>query len=108
MNDTKAKYDFDEEGWQKVLKRMTDKKNPDSEAAAAWVKMQEPKPKLTTNSHNFSQTKFKGSKAFAGGDDEKGQKTWENMLNKPDDYFDDVVNDVLNNPSDQRELGGDR
>lgn len=99
-----------DEGMQKVIKRMQDMKNPDVESAAAWVKSKEPKPQITTNSNNFSASKFNGSSLTGGG--EEGDKAWKTLMNDAntggDEYFTSIVNDVMNNPEAQRELGGTR
>lgn len=97
-----------DEGMQKVIKRMQEKKNPDVEAAAAWVKSQEPKAKLTTNSTNFAPGKFNGASLTGGG--EEGEKAWKTLLKDAntggDEFFSSVVNDVFNNPENSREFGG--
>lgn len=108
LDSIKKEYGFDDEGMQKVIKRMQEKKNPDVESAAAWVKNAMPKPQITTNSNNFSASKFKGSNLTGGG--EEGEKAW-NMLLKDantggDEFFSSVVNDVMNNPENSREFGG--
>ena len=99
-----------DEGMQKVIKRMQDMKNPDAESAAAWVKSKEPKAQLTTNSNNFAPNKFNGANMTGGG--EEGDKAWKTLMkdarNNTDDFFTSVVNDVMNNPQDQVELGGTR
>ena len=104
----KKEHGFDDEGMQKVIKRMQEKKNPDVEAAAAWVKNQMPKPQITTNSNNFSGSKFKGSNFVGGG--EEGEKAWNTLLKDAntggDEFFTSVVNDVFNNPENSREFGG--
>lgn len=101
-------HGFSDEGMQKVIKRMQDKKNPDVESAAAWVKSQEPKAKITTSSTNFASGKFNGSSLVGGG--EEGDKAWKTLMKDAntgsDDYFSSVVNDVLNNPENSREFGG--
>lgn len=104
----KKEHGFDDEGMQKVIKRMQDKKNPDVEAAAAYVKSQMPKPQITTNSNNFSASKFKGSSLTGGG--EEGEKAWNTLLKDAstggDEFFTNVVNDVFNHPENSKEFGG--
>lgn len=104
----KKEHGFDDEGMQKVIKRMQEKKNPDVESAAAWVKNSMPKPKITTNSNNFSASKFKGSNLTGGG--EEGEKAWNTLMKDAntggDEFFNSVVEDVLNNPENSREFGG--
>lgn len=101
-------YGFSDEGMQKVIARMQEKKNPDVEAAAAFVKSKEPKPQITTNSNNFSGSKFNGANLTGGG--EEGEKAWKTLMkdatHNTDDYFTSVVNDVMNNPENSREFGG--
>jgi len=101
-------HGFSDEGMQKVIARMQEKKNPDVEAAAAWVKSKEPKPQLSTNSNNYSPSKFNGASMTGGGED--GEKAWKTLMkdakNNTDDYFSSVVNDVINNPENSREFGG--
>lgn len=98
-----------DEGMQKVIKRMQDMKNPDVESAAAWVKSKEPKPQITTNS-NFSASKFNGASLTGGG--EEGDKAWKTLMKDAntggDEYFTSIVNDVMNFPEEQKELGGNR
>lgn len=110
LESIKKEHGFDDEGMQKVIKRMQDKKNPDVESAAAWVKNQMPKPQITTSSNNFSASKFKGASLTGGG--EEGEKAWNTLLKDAntggDEFFNSVVNDVMNNPTEQRELGGTR
>lgn len=104
----KKEHGFDDEGMQKVIKRMQEKKNPDVEAAAAWVKNSMPKPQITTNSNNFSASKFKGSNLTGGG--EEGEKAWNTLMKDAntggDEFFNSVVEDVLNRPENSREFGG--
>jgi hypothetical protein len=101
-------YGFSDEGMQKVIGRMQEKSNPDVEAAAAWVKSKEPKPQITTNSSNYSPSKFHGGNLVGGG--EEGDKAWKTLMkdatNNTDDYFSSVVNDVINHPENSREFGG--
>lgn len=104
LDSIQKKEGFTDEGMKKVIDRMREKNNPDVEAAAAWVKSKEPKPTPTTNTHNFAQSKFKGSSLTGGG--EEGEKAWDSLTKNPDDYFDSIVNDVLNNPENSREFGG--
>lgn len=94
-----------EEGMKKVIERMKEKNNLDVEAAAAWVLSKEPKPQPTKTSHNFSQSKFNGKNLSQGGDSESVEKLLSGKMSN-DDYFDHVVNDVLNSPENQIELGG--
>lgn len=100
LEEVKKKYDFDDDGLKKVVARMQEKKNPDADSAAAWVKMQEPKPKLTTSS-SFGHGKFKGNSLVDGKED-----TWKKLSQSPDDYFNDVADDVINNPENSKEFGG--
>jgi hypothetical protein len=105
LESARKEFALTDEGMKKVLDRMKEKKNLDVEAAAAWVVSKEPKAQPTKTSHNFSQSKFKGS-SLIGGEKEEAEKTWNQLVKSPEDYFDNVVNDVLNNPEEQREMGG--
>ena len=108
LDNIRKQYGFSDEGMQKVIARMQEKKNPDAEAAAAWVKSQEPKAQVTTNSNLYSPSKFNGGNLVGGG--EQGDNAWKTLLkdaqNNTDDYFTSVVNDVFNNPENSKEFGG--
>lgn len=101
----KKEYALTDEGVKKGIDRLKETKSGDVEAAFAWVVSKEPKAQPTKTSHNFSQSRFKGS-SLIGGDKEEAESTWNQLVKSPDDYFDNVVNDVLNNPEEQREMGG--
>lgn len=105
LESARKEYGLTDDGMKKVLDRMKEKKNLDVEAAAAYIVSKEPKAQPTTNSHNYSQSRFKGS-SLIGGDKAEAEETWKSLTKNPDDYFDSVVNDVMNNPMDQIELGG--
>jgi len=107
MENARKEYGLTEEGMKKVIDRMKEKKNMDVEAAAAWVVSKEPKAQPTKSSHNFSQSKFNGKDLTRGQDTESVEKLLSGKMSG-DDYFDQVVNDVLNNPEDQLEMGGKR
>lgn len=108
LDSVQKKEGLSDEGMNKVIARLMEKKSSDVEAAAAWVKSQEPKPKLTTNTHNFAAGKFDGAKWAGGG--EEGEKAWKTLMKDgatgSDDYFASVVDDVLNHPENSREFGG--
>ncbi len=105
LESARKEYGLTDDGMKKVLDRMKEKNNFDVEAAAAYIVSKEPKAQPTKTSHNFSQSRFKGS-SLIGGDN--AEETWKQLSQNPDDYFDNVVNDILNNPEEQRELGGNR
>lgn len=91
LDNIKKEYGFTDEGLQKVIARMQEKKNPDVEAAAAWVAKQEPKAKPTATSEYLPQT------MNLYGTNEKDE-TWEKLHKNPMKYFDDTVTEILNNP----------
>lgn len=79
LDSVRKEYGFDEEKMSKVMSRMKEKNNMDAEAAAAWVASKEPKPKLSTASHNFGPSSFDGKKAFAG-EGEAADKEWKMLM----------------------------
>ncbi len=103
----KKEYGVTDEGVKKVVERLKETKGTDVEAAFAWMVSKEPKAQPTKTSHNFSQSKFNGKDLTKGGDTESVEKLLNGKMSQ-DDYFDHVVNDVLNSPEDQLELGGKR
>jgi flagellar hook-associated protein FlgK len=105
INKYKKEFGVTDEGVKKVVERLKETKSADVEAAFAWMVSKEPKAQPTKTSHNFSQSKFDGKNLAKGGDTENVEKLLNGKMSQ-DDYFDNVVNDVLNNPLDQLELGG--
>jgi flagellar hook-associated protein FlgK len=105
INKYKKEFGVTDEGVKKVVERLKETKSADVEAAFAWMVSKEPKAQPTKTSHNFSQSKFDVKNLAKGGDTENVEKLLNGKMSQ-DDYFDNVVNDVLNNPLDQLELGG--
>jgi hypothetical protein len=82
-------YNFTDEGMKKVTERMKEHNNPDVEAAAAWVRSQE--PKVPTQSAYAPQTMdLYGSHS--------GDKKWEELNRNPVAFFDREVLEILNDP----------
>ncbi len=89
------KYGFDDKARDAVLQRMKEHNNPDIESAAAYVYDQLPKPPpvnaRNTDSYLPSKVDLYGSVTR----DEKFKKLHDN----PQQYFDDEVRAVLNDPA---------
>lgn len=103
----KKEYGVTDDGVKKVIDRLKETKSADVEAAFAWMVSKEPKAQPTKSSHNFSQSKFTGKDLSRGQDTESVEKLLSGKMSG-DDYFDHVVNDVLNDPEGQIELGGNK
>lgn len=88
LDQVKKDYGFTDEGMQKVIARMQDKKNPDVEAAAAYVARSEPKAKPTASSS------YTPSSLNLYGANEKDEK-WAELNKNPMGFFDKEVNKVL-------------
>ena len=86
----KRTHGFTDEGMKKVFARMSEKNNPDIEAAALWVKAKEPKSPIQ---NNFTPSHLDPYGAKTGA------KEWELLNRDPARYFDEVVAEVLNDPS---------
>lgn len=99
LDAVREKFRFTDEGMQKVIKRMTEKKNPDAESAAAWVMSQEPKSEPVKPSAMF------GGKANLFGS-AKETDEWADLNKDPMAYADQEIANIMNNPEQYREFGG--
>lgn len=99
LDRVRSVYKFTDDGMKKVISRMTEKKNPDAESAAAWVMSQEPKTAPVTPSSLF------GGKANLYG---SGSETdeWRELNKDPEAYADREMANILSHPEDYREFGG--
>ena len=91
---------FTDEGMKKVIERMKEKKNPDAEAAAAWVLAQEPKSSPVTPSSLGFSTKANLFGSNSQSDD------WKELNLNPEAYADKEIASILSNPEQYREFGG--
>lgn len=101
LNGVRTKYKFTDEGMQKVINRMQEKKNPDAEAAAAWVLSQEPKSSPTAPS-NAAGFPTKANLYGVGKQDDE----WKELNQDPVAFADKEIMNILSNPEQYRELGG--
>lgn len=92
-------YNFTDDGMKKVISRMTEKKNPDAESAAAWVLSQEPKTAPVTPSSLFG-----GKSNLFGSASETDE--WRDLNNDPQGYADKEIANILSHPEQYREYGG--
>jgi hypothetical protein len=99
LTSVKDKFKFTDEGMKKVIARMTEKKNPDAESAAAWVLSQEPKNEPVKPSSMF------GGKADLFGSAKKSDE-WAALNEDPIAYADQEIMNIMNNPENYREFGG--
>jgi len=95
LTKAREKYGFDDAKAEEVLKRMRDQNNPDLEAAAAYVYDQTPKPPPTTprTSDNYLP-----SKVDLYGSVSRDEQ-WKKLHDNPQQFFDDEVRAVLNDPA---------
>ena len=99
LDAVRSKFKFTDEGMKKVIARMTEKKNPDAESAAAWVLSQEPKNEPVKPSSMF------GGKANLFGS-AKETDEWSELNKDPMAYADQEIANIMNNPENYREFGG--
>lgn len=95
-------YGWTEEGMEKVIKRMRDQNSADVEGAAAWVARQEPKAQPTKSSPAYLPEKLN---VYGAG--EKDDQ-WAALNKSPERFFDSEVVNILNNPENYREFGGEQ
>lgn len=100
LDSVKKKGGFTEEGWQKVIKRMQEKNNPDVEAAAAYVKSLEPAPKPSASSNLLPQGK--NMWGTTGKDD-----AWAELNKNPERFAEEEITRIIEAPENYREFGGD-
>lgn len=96
-------YGWTEEGMEKVIKRMREQNSADVESAAAWVDKHNPKAKPTTN----STPAYMPEKMNLYGTGEKDER-WADLNKSPERYFDKEVTNIMNNPENYREFGGEQ
>jgi len=101
LDDVRGKFNLTDEGFNKVIQRMKDKKSYDPEAAAAWVVAQEPK----VTPAGESKLGLPGKINLYGS--AKEDKDWADLNKDPMSFFDSTVEDVFNNPQKFKEFGGD-
>lgn len=99
LDTVRKQYNFTDEGMKKVIARMTEKKNPDAESAAAWVISQEPKTSPVAPSSMF------GGKANLYGS-AKETDEWAELNKDPMAYADGEIQRIMNNPEAYKEFGG--
>lgn len=97
----RATHRFTDEGMKKVVERMRDKKNPDAEAAAAWVLAQEPKAKPVAS----SVVPGVPGKANLFGS-AKASDDWKELNADPVAYADQEIANIIANPEQYKEFGG--
>lgn len=96
----KKKYSLTEEGLNKVIDRMKEKKSYDPEAAAAWVMAQQPKTQLAKD----SKLGLPGKIDLYGSASK--DEAWADLNKDPMGFFDKEAERIFSNPEDYKELGG--
>ena len=89
-------FSFTDEGIKKVVDRMRDKNNPDVEAAAAWVRSQEPAPKAAKTTPGYLPDSMN---LFGSQSKDEGWKKWHV---DPMKAFDEEVQSVMSDPQYQQ------
>jgi hypothetical protein len=102
INDVRKKFGLTDEGFDKMIKRMKDKKSYDPEAAAVWVKSQEPKTELARDSRLGLPGKINLFGSSTKDD------AWKDLHdpNDPFKHFDKEVGEIFEHPENYKEMGG--
>lgn len=100
LGDVKKKFSLTEEGMNKVIERMKEKKSYDPEAAAAWVMQQTPKATPSSD----SRLGLPGKMDLYGT--AKQDKDFEQLHKDPMQFFDQEVSNIFENPDQYKEFGG--
>lgn len=98
LADVRKKYNFDDEGMNKVIERMRAKGNPDAEAAGAFIFETLPKPKPVTDAGfapSYADTQSVFGAADGGDDDMKLLHSGDPMR-----FFDKKVAEIMNETRD--------
>lgn len=102
IEDVRKKFSLTDEGFDKMIKRMKDKKSYDPEAAAVWVKSQEPKSEIARD----SKLGLPGKMNLFGSSSK--DDAWKDLHDASDPFkhFDKETAAIFDKPEEYRELGG--
>lgn len=102
IDTVKKKYSLTEDGLNKVIDRMKEKKSYDPEAAAAWVVAQQPKTEIARD----SKLGLPGKMNLFGSSTK--DDAWKDLHDTSDPYkhFDKEVTKIFEKPEDYIEMGG--
>lgn len=101
LDDIRKRHGFTDSGMQKVIDRMKEKNNPDADSAAAWVLSQEPKAKPAASS---VVPGLPGKMNLYGS--AKNDEMWAELNKDPQGFADQEIANIITNPSDYLEFGG--
>lgn len=102
LDSVRSKHRFTDDGMAKVVARMKEKNNPDAESAAAWVLAQE----VPVKPANSSIVPGVPGKANLFGS-AKQTDEWKELNIDPLGYADNEIANILTNPEQYREFGGE-
>lgn len=100
IEDVRKKFGLTDEGFDKMINRMKEKKSYDPEAAASWVKSQEPKSKLASE----SKLGLPGKIDLYGSNSK--DEAWADLNRDPMGFFDKEAERIFENPENYKEMGG--
>lgn len=102
IEDVRKKFSLTDEGFDKMIKRMKDKKSYDPEAAAVWVKSQEPKSEMAKD----SKLGLPGKMNLYGSNSK--DEAWKDLhdANDPYKFFDKETANIFDHPEEYQEFGG--